>query len=246
MNRRIFNLIMIAIFSLSLLNAELESDLWSRARAIVEANYQKVPGITHHRMQTVDDKSGKILQSSDLVFSHSLNEEGKITTRVLNSEADGDDLEDQGNDRMIKEMLENDLAPKREGIFFTEPGNDLQVNPTGELMDFDGSSCWEYQIEYRTKNSDNKVVTFSGSVWLADSTGAPLYMIFKMDRTPRLVKELTIERWYHYDEENRQWHQKELRSTADVRFLLKKMTNTTIITYSDYWTYPIEETKNEY
>ncbi|MBW6516083.1 MAG: hypothetical protein K0B81_05640 [Candidatus Cloacimonetes bacterium] len=237
-------LLMLFTISFSLLWSDNTIVLWEKARAIVEANYNIVPGITHHQMVTTDDKSGKILQSSDVMISHQLNDEGEIVSFILEQAIEGEDSNHPDNDKMVKGLLERDLSPKREGIFFTEIGKNLQVIETDIRKEINGYNCREYEIKYTTHDEDKKEITFTGSVWLEENSGAPIYNMFDMDKTPPLVRELTIERWFHFDEDSKQWFLKEMKSTAAVRFLLKRMTNITSMLYSNHWYYPVEETEN--
>ncbi len=233
-------LLAILISALSPLSAQKNYILWNNACAIAEANYTLVPGKTHQVMLTTDDKSGKILQSSDLLITHHLNEEGEIVSTLIDKQIDGEDADHPDNDRMIDVMLQRDLTPNREGLFFTEVGKNLQLRETNHLRDFNGFNCVEYEMIFIATDEDDKEIKFNGSVWLEENSGAPIYNIFRMDKTPRFVKELIIERWYHFEPETNEWYLQEMVTTAEVRFLLKRLTNKTTMTYSDYWRYEPE------
>lgn len=229
------------VISLSALQADNPFSLWYQAREIAEANINQIPGVTHQLMATVDDRSGKVIQSSDIRISHSMNDNSEIVSTLLSKETDGEEADHPDNDRMVAGMLEKDLTPKREGLFFTEIGEKLKVKPTRNRKEINGFNCLEFEIEFTNTGQDGKDVTFLGSVWLDEKSGAPIYNTFVMDKTPRFVRDISIERYYHYDPEQRIWFLSEMVSKAEIRFLLKRMTNTTRITYSDYWLYEPKE-----
>jgi len=237
-----YYLIVLLVLALSSLIAEADIELWNRARSIAESNLNLIPGISRQEMQTMD-KSGNILQSSNIIVAHQLNDDGEISSILLEATGNIDDEEEEVSEKLVTQMLERDLTPKREGIFFTEPGDRLKINYTGKKKEINGFTCLEFETEYTNVGPDGKDVTFTGSFWLDEVSGAPIYNDFSMDKTPFLVKNLKIERWYEYDRETGEWYLNEIKTTTDISILIKRMTNITRITYSDYWLYEKQESE---
>src|SRR5690554_781738 len=233
-------LIILPVLAVTLLLAEDELALWNRARSIADANLNLIPGITIQEMQTVD-KSDKILQSSKIIITHQLDEDGGISNILIDASANGEKDDEKVSEELIAQMLERDLTPKREGIFYTEPGDRLKIRLTGKGKEIEGFYCYEYETEYSNVGPDGKDVKFTGSYWLDGDSGAPIYNVFTMDKTPFLVRNLKIERWFDYDRETNDWYLREILTTTDISMILKRLTNITRITHSDHWLYEREE-----
>ncbi len=223
------------------LNALDKDNLWSKAQTIAEANLNLIPGKTHMTMTTVNDRSGDVIQNSEVKIKHFLNEKSEIVSKILQQDVEGENELDQENDRMINNMLERDLKPKREGIFFLEPNDDFKLKPTGEKSSIKGFDCLEFEFSFNTKTDDDKEVTFVGSLWLEEETGAVIKQVFSSDRTPMFVRDITIERSYFFDKDKQIWYLEEMTTKAEVRLLLRRLTNQSRTVYKDYWEYPYSE-----
>lgn len=227
----------LAISYFCILSAEADLLLWSKARSIAEANLHRVPGMTQQEVKTVNERSGEVIQSSKVTVIHYLDEDGKIINELLKEEILTDEMPPSEKNRMTEGLLEKDMTPSREGIFFEEIGDNLRVELTGAAEEIEGFHCLEYKVKYSTTGEDGKRVTFTGSIWLEENSGAPIYNILSMERTPRFVREIIIERWFDYEPDSGEWYQRQMNTTADIRVFLRRMTNTTRTTYQDYWLY---------
>ncbi len=234
-------LVLLLILITSNLFSNEEYSLWLKAQIIAEVNLGLVPGKTRQEMETVDDKSEEIIQNSDVIILHQLDEEGRIINILQEQKTDGEGSDHPDNDRMVESLMQKDYTPKREGLFFTEIGDKLRIKLTEERQIIDGFICREYQVNYTTAGQDDKDVIFTGSVWLDEDSGAPIYLDFEMDKTPRFIRNIHVERSFAFNPETNEWVEGELLTTVEIRFLLKRMTNTTRISYSDYWHYPAED-----
>ncbi len=245
--KRLFSyLAVILIISyLSVLSAADNTQLWLKAQEIAEANLNLVPGITNQQMTTIDDRSEKVYQKSNATIAHQLNDEGKIINVLLEKELGGENPDHPDNDIMLERILEKDLTPVREGLFFRNIGDNLRIKYTGERKTINGFNCVEFATEYITTGEDGQDITFEGSVWLDKISGVPVYLIFSMDKTPRFVRDITVERWFNFERDSNRWYEKEMLTTAEIRFLFKRMTNTTHITYADHWLYEPETLNND-
>ena len=212
-------------------------ELWLKAKGIAEANWQLVPGFTKQTMVTYQTKSEKILHSMDIIVSHRLNEDGTIVNEIVEAVIGGEESDNPENNRMITGILEKDMTPRKRGMFLSDNPNNPSVEATGELMEINGFACTSFRFTYEDSYSDSRKAVYSGTAWLDVSTGAPILLLFSMDKLPMMLRELSIEQYYHFEPETNTWYQEKIVSDARVSLLIRRLTNESTITYSDYWRY---------
>jgi hypothetical protein len=222
----------ICLLSVALLNAA-ENEIWDKARNIAELNWNLVPGLSSTVSETLNIPYEVSVNKTEYVVAHQPFE-NLIMNELVSAKIDGVEQTGENASREFDGILKHDLTPEKEGMFFRDNGEGLTYEFTGREEEVKGFNCLAFDFIYEIDHENN---TYRGVVWLDRDTGAPIKREFSMDKNPRLVKDMSIEEYYHYDPQTREWFRESVKSQTIVAVMGQEMMNITTVTYSDYWRY---------
>ncbi len=230
----IFVLLSILLLLPSFAYAESGLSLWEKAREIALENWRLVPGYTRLEMVTYYTRSEKVIQSTDVTVAHVLDEEGEIVNSLVEKESNSEEIDEADQDRMLEGLLNRDMTPKKDSMFLSQDPENPVYEPLNQTKEIKGFLCKAYSFEYESKHED-KPATYTGTAWLDSVTGAPILLTFTIGKMPIMVREFSIDQYYHYDPETNVWYQEKIETTANISLILRRLTNETTTTYWDYW-----------
>lgn len=228
-------IVFLSLMTVMVLGAQVpENDpLWQQAKARAQRSWQMVPG-TETTTTQILKKDGSVEMTTDTQVAHTLRNDGSIRNSFTFIKMDGEDVtESQKDNKNYKKILNKDARPEDASLFHNR--ENAQAQRTGNSEVIDGMQCYEFSYQY-TRDDDGKEVTVKGNVWL-DDKGVIRRNAQTLDPLPKMVKEMSTEIFYTYDEAQDIIVPERIAIDMTVSVLLIKRQVKTTHAFDGYWLY---------
>jgi hypothetical protein len=228
---RTMMIIALLLALLSLQADESKDELWQKAEAIAEANWNWVAGEMEIRISVLDDNSSEMMTSS-LMFSYEL-EDGEICGYYDGGTRSGNLIPE--NDQIVQQMLSQDMHPDSSSIFLDNADWNLEVKRTGVTDKVLKKQCAEFEFKGERPGEDDKPIPMEGSVWLELETGIPVFMTQTMYPPVEMVNKVENEITYKY--KKGVLTVKKLDSVTSAEAMGQKVRMKQVAKFNKYWRY---------
>jgi hypothetical protein len=205
-----------------------ELSLWRKAEAVAGKSADLIPASVHVKV-VVGDGNGNTKSTQETWSRISVDGNGKLETTVLRSIKDGrDDTENA--------QRQTDRHPERSRFQYSflpmMPANrgKVTVSPTRTSRIVEGATCAGYA--FRMKGDEVSV----GTVWIDESTGAPLLMEFTFEPLPPGAKLVTNKLRFQLTEGGA-WHLISMETYGEGQLLFFRRDFRLLMEFSDYFRY---------
>ncbi|MCF7912341.1 MAG: hypothetical protein K9M99_07425 [Candidatus Cloacimonetes bacterium] len=231
---RISMIIALLLILLTLQADDSSDELWQKAKAIAEANWNWVAGEMELNVSVLDDNSSELMTSS-LMFSYEL-EDGEICGYYEGGTRSGDLIPE--SDQVVQQMLSQDMLPDSSSIFYNNADWGLEVKRTGNTDKIAKRQCAEFEFKGNRPGEDDQPIPMEGSVWLELETGIPVFMTQTIYPPVEMVNKVENKVTYQYKKEALTI--KKLESITSAEAMGQKVRMKQVAKFNKYWRY-IEE-----
>jgi len=202
--------------------------LWRKAVELADHNRTWVPGLVILKAN-VFDGSGDLKDSYEYWSKQSASSDGSVKNETLRSLKNGQPIAPEKK-RPRSERSRN--MPRFDTHAFL-PSEQERVSAvrTGQARTFEGVPCVAFRFTHKPADSR---IALSGTAWLDQATGRPMFVQLAPNPLPPFVKNLlfTVSFAAMTGEE---WYPSELRIEGAGGFAFFKRSFRSTMAFSDYW-----------
>ncbi len=204
--------------------------LWERAVGLVGKNLDYLPASIHTKV-LVTDGSGNTKDAQETWSKITVGDQGAIKTTVVRSIKNGED----NTENAQKQADKNPQRSRFEYSFLPmtpENQSKVQVEPTGRVKRVDGAACEGFSFSMEGERNQKTV----GTVWIDETSAAPLLMEFSFDPLPTGAKVVRNELHFAVGATGI-WHLVSMSSYGEGQILFFHRTFSLEMKFSDYFAY---------
>ena len=233
-------LVFIVLFT-CFMSAFTIDELWNKTLEIAENSWQILPGrITMTSETSFSEGLRARTMRMEIVFGLSKAEDGTVRAFSISRDLTSSDEIAQRErneinrmvDRSIRELLEQDFTPKREGIFTADCPN-TTVRRQRNTRTIDGRLAQSYRVTHTP--TGKRTDRIDGTVWIDAETRAPLLSEMRPSQFPEGVRRMDIKTFYKYLEDTNQFIviRQETSSTAQGGNMI--FTSEQVQVFEEHW-----------
>lgn len=210
-----------------------DDPLFQKAQEITLQNWNWVPSTTI-KYDEIKNRKGEIDATTEVWINHTLEEDGSITSefeRVLIDDQPASDRQQKS----FEDALKMELLPTKKPLI--NPDDIISIERVEEKRPFENSFLVGFSFVTKYITDDEKEGEKIGTLWIDESTGAPLLMEFTTDPLPRTVRSMENRVHYHYDENENIWYKTKSEINIELRVLLMTKYVSSTIQFRDPWQY---------
>lgn len=224
-----FVLTILAFFSPVFHAAAAPTDpLWRKAVELADQNRTWVPGLVIVKAN-VFDGSGDLKDSYEYWSKQTASIDGSVKNETLRSLKNGQPIASEK--RRARSEKPRNMPRLDTHAFLPQEQERVNAVRTGELRMFEGVSCVAFQFLH--KPADSKVA-LSGTAWLDEGTGRPMFVQLAPNPLPPFVKNLLFTVSFPAMT-GAEWYPSALRIEGAGGFAFFKRSFNSTLQFSDYW-----------
>lgn len=230
LHRRLAPVVFVLLSLTAVLNAgAAPSDpLWQKAVELADQNRTWVPGLVIVKAD-IFDGSGDLKDSYEYWSKQTASTDGSVKNETLRSMKNGKLIAPEKK-RPRSEKPRN-MPQLDTHAFLPQEQQRVKAERTGKVRMFEGVSCAGF--EFIHKPSDSKVA-LSGTAWLDEATGRPMFVQLAPSPLPPFVKNLLFTVSFPAMT-GAEWYPSALRIEGAGGFAFFKRSFNSTLQFSDYW-----------